>query len=180
MSEFSNTLIYQNDPRLPDVFRKEGCGARTLMAMAEFTEMTALTNLQIELCIHTAQQIHSVLATDCSTGTDEHKITEYAFKLLGETTIYYRQIGIKKGNEFFDWSGNAIDPKSIAFTKLHWITDFSSGHFTLGDSNGEEIFDPWSTAVGCNPWDASGKTGYTINKHRVDACYAYKMFRIGA
>ena len=85
-----------------------------------------------------------------------------------------------QGNEFFDWSGNALNPDTIMFTLLHWETDFPSGHWTLGDNKAKEILDPWSTAIGFNPWDTTGTTGYTINKKIVDSVYAYRLFTIGA
>lgn len=169
-------MVPQNHPGLPIVFRKEGCRARSLMAMSEIHIGKPLTMLQIELAVASAEQDPNVMCLDATTGPDEHKITMYASKLLRGTSSYFRQIGERKGNDFFDWSGNAITPDLIAFTVLHWITDFQSGHWTLGDNIGVEIFDPWSTAIGFNPWDMSGKTGYTINKKSVDKAYAYRLF----
>jgi len=172
-------ILFQNDPRLPDPFRKEGCRAKALMAMSEIVSGKALTALQIELCISAAQLSQSIMSADCTLGPDEHKITEYAAKLLGNAGLYFRQTGVLKGDTFFDWSGSAMVPSRIAFTLLHWETDFPSGHYTLGDSEGKEIIDSWCRAPGFNPWDATGRVGYTIDKKRVVEVFAYSQLTLG-
>jgi len=172
-------ILFQNDSRLPLMFRKEGCRAKSLMAMSEIALQKALTYLQIDLCISAAQQIHSVLGTDWVLGPNEHKITEYAAKLIGNTSLYFRQTGVLKGDTFFTWNGNAMNKSQIAYTILHWETDFPSGHYTLGDRDGKEILDSWCTEPGFNPWDSTGKIGYTINKKRIVDVFTYSQFSLG-
>jgi len=170
-------MLYQNDPKLPDAFRREGCRARSLMAMAEINVDRALTETQIELCIAKATTDPAVLEKDMTAGADEHKIVMYAFKLLTGYAWFYRQIGEKRDHGFFSWQGAPLKQGQIGFTVLHWVTDFAAGHWTLGDQDGDEIWDPWCTEPGFDPWDETGTEGYRIHKRNVDLVYAYGLFK---
>lgn len=172
-------LVYQNDPSLPLLFQKEGCRARILVAMPEFYLNKALTAGQIDLIIHAGMVNKKVLSKKMETGPDEYKLTLFAFKELDGTSRFFRQIGFRTGSGsnviYVDWKYNPIDPGLVAFTILHWQTEFPDGHWTLGDSNAKEIFDPWKVETGWNPWDPSRTTKYTINKKLIDRIYVYRM-----
>ncbi len=176
-------LVPQNALYLPDAFRKGGCRARSLMAMAEFTLLRAMTKLQIQLAVATALRYPSVLRIDTSSGepetaagADEHKLTYYAFQLMGGYNRYCLQAGALKDGTFYDWQGNIIPKDQIVFSVLGWETDFLAGHWTLGDNEANELWDPWSEEVGLDPWDSTGTKPYHINKKRVVKAYAYKIF----
>jgi len=171
-------MIFQNDPELDDVFRADGCRARTLMAMPEIWTGKAMTLLQLQLCIATSEKKESVLlAKNATAGKNEHMIPYYTFQLLDGSRRYFRQVGVLRGSQFVGWQGQVILPEQVAFTELHWETDYPDGHYTLGDSSSRELWDPWCTKPGFNPWDKSGKKGWTINKKRVDVVYAYRFFK---
>ena len=140
------SIVYQNDPALPEAFRRYGCRARVLMAIPEFVMGAALTVDQIVELITRGRGATEVIVNDkMRCGQREHQLINWAFEALGADRAG-RQVG---------WIFDHIDTRDWQYMVAHWRTDGPDGHFTLLDRREREIFDPWTPEL-------SG--GYEINK----------------
>lgn len=140
--KMEDKMIAQNDKRLRKEINLYGCRFRCLQAIAEITCGKSLTAEQIEDAYNIFSVQPKIMNKNCRTGPDEHLIIEHAFKCLGSTKNA-RQHGAFVATTGEKWAAQFGD-----FIILHWSTNTSDGHFTLANSGGKEIFDPWDEKIG--------------------------------
>ncbi|MGL4525279.1 MAG: hypothetical protein ACRCVN_07180 [Spirochaetia bacterium] len=134
-------LLPQNHPANKKEIQLYGCNFRCLQAMAELTCQEYLGTGDINF-LHTKNSRNpQVLGKNCWCGPSLHQIPAAVFEHFGKRYRCIQVGGIDAQNEA--WGTLAGD-----FVVLHWNTKYTTGHFTLADSAGVEIWDPHSLEYG--------------------------------
>lgn len=136
-------MLKQNDKRLHAQIRASGCNFRSLQAMAELVAGKNLTADQINKSYDDLTKNPQILAKDCTCGPQLHQIILRAMTDLGHSGQAAQVGSVIAGNKSY-WGGH----KDHNFCIIHWNTKYPTGHFTLADQDGQEIFDPHDAAVG--------------------------------
>lgn len=137
-------LVKQNEAGLPDAVRAYGCKYRCLRSIAEFTEKRMLSTYDILTIYESFARKNNpkIMNKNCACGEEEHLIINNAFyRLRLDETRTARMVGSKddKGKTWGEQKGD--------FVMYHWNSETDNGHFTLADSQGNEIFDPWKGKI---------------------------------
>ncbi|MGL4524536.1 MAG: hypothetical protein ACRCVN_03315 [Spirochaetia bacterium] len=134
-------MISQNHPENKKEIQLYGCNFRCLQAIAELSCDKFLTSFEIN-ALHTKNSQNSkVIGKNCWCGPNLHQITDAVFAHFGHPYTC-RQVG------GVDAKGEVWGRQEGDFVVLHWNTNFPSGHFTLADKDGKEIWDPHSLEYG--------------------------------
>jgi hypothetical protein len=159
-------LIHDTSPALGEIINRYGCNFRVLAAMAEVYLGKALTELALLRLAVKAAADQAVMQPVMRMRTLEGQLIGWAFRELGDRHHFGIQVGQIVGGQPQFWPAFQ-DGRGWTFQKLWWETSGPDGHFTLGDHDGAEIFDPH------NPQDLTPP--YIINKKRVAARYLYRI-----
>lgn len=135
-------MIKQNDKRLHEQIRATGCNFRSLQAMAEVISGKILTAQQINKAYDDLTQNPKVLAKDCTCGPQLAQIILRAMHDLDYKGSAAQVGSIIDGNKGY-WGGYS----DHNFCVIHWNTKYPTGHFTLADKDGQEIFDPYDATL---------------------------------
>lgn len=140
-------LYYQTDYRLDRRMNKYGCAIRSLIAYPELRYGYRFEPDEImEIVGESLESGHIKPSYDF---INPGGVVEIAAEHLGVNAWCY-DIGSRKGSGSTYWqhvkkSGNFKHD----FTLLKWATDGPEGmHFTLGDYNGAEVYDPYPVDLG--------------------------------
>lgn len=142
------TLVTQTDFRLDEPIRRWGCNKRAIEGGVELLVGKALTPEQIVSIYNkfrgkmteSGENYKEILSKECSVGAPRFLINE-TLRLLGYGSWYGYQIGAKdkEGNKtFWGW----VKDKEVTYSVIRWKS-VREEHFTLGDEDGEEVWDPY-------------------------------------
>ena len=147
MGAFDRPRLYlQTDYRLDHRMNRFGCAVRSLIAYPEMRYRKRLEPVDIMEIVGEAFE-HRYIDHDYE-FSDPGGIVELAADKLGFAVECY-DIGSRKGSKtkYWPWvqdSGNFEHD----FTLLKWKSSGQSeNHFTLGDRNGAEAFDPYPVDI---------------------------------
>jgi hypothetical protein len=147
MGYFDRIKLYlQTDYRLDHKMNREGCAIRALIAYPEVIYRKRHEPLDIMEIVGEAFELNYI-ESDYN-FSDPGGIVEISADRLGKDVKCY-DIGSRKGSKTVYWPWvEASNNYEHHFTLSKWKTDGPTGtHFTLGDVNGKEIFDPYPVDV---------------------------------
>lgn len=147
MGAFDMIRLYlQTDYRLDHRMNRKGCAVRSLFAYPEWRYRKRHEPETImEMVGECFEQNYINRSYEF---TDPGGIVEISAQHLGKNVIC-TDIGTRKGSgtKYWQWVKNSGDYEHD-FTLLKWKTDGPEGeHFTLGDKNGNEVFDPYPVSL---------------------------------
>ena len=147
MGYFDRPRLYlQTDYRLDRKMNKSGCAIRSLIAVPEIFLRKRLEIVDIEEIA--IQSLDMGYIDPDYAFHKPGKIVELAYEKYGKEVTCY-DIATRKGSKthYYKWV-QASGIYDHTFTLLKWKTDGEQGmHFTLGDKDGKEIFDPYPVDV---------------------------------
>lgn len=147
MGAFDRLRLYlQTDYRLDHKMNKLGCAVRALIAYVELRYRIVFNPIEIMEIVGEIFERH-YLDSDYS-FTDPGGIVEVAADRCGVAAGCY-DVATRKGSrtDYYQWVLNSSD-LTHDFTLLKWKTEGLEGiHFTLGDKEGNEIFDPYPVDI---------------------------------
>lgn len=147
MGAFDRMRLYlQTDYRLDRKFNHLGCAIRSLIAYAEMRYNRRLE--PVDIMEITAECFERGFIEDTYDFNDPGGIIEVACEKLGHVVNAY-DIATRKGSgtNYYKWVQD-IGKYEHMLTLLKWRSDGSEGtHFTLGDKDGFEVFDPYPVDV---------------------------------
>ena len=158
------TLLKQNSNLIKnDKINQFGCRFMSLIGIVQIYMNKELNADQILSIYNEAIKDAEVMNSNCLCGKKEHLIGSHAFTSL-QSNLNLIQIGSRVDNVNKDWQGNTIKPADTIYTILKYKNQWGN-HFTVGDLNGIEIYDPWNYSIS------------NINlKEELENTYVYKIY----
>lgn len=156
--------ITQTNKNNPYPIQRWGCRTMALLAIPQLTMQRPLKWWEVCGLYGEVAKDRAIVVDpeQCLMGSDEHKLINDAFVLMGSKKTarqigYVDELGVAR-----DWGDRPTD--DYQFVIQHWQTNGRDGHFTIVDRAGNE-FDPH------DPKEA----GYTINKKKVVRKLIYRV-----
>jgi hypothetical protein len=158
-------LTKQNDPDLSYPIRRFGCRFMTLLAIPQLKLGVILFPGEIQEIYDEACLLPKVIRNPGTAlcGPGEDWIINEGFRRLS-SDFKGIQIGEFQDDVPRRWSG--LEIASYDYVIAHWKTTGIDGHFTLFDSKGFEVYDPYDPNIG----------DYELKKHSIQRKLIYKIY----
>jgi len=145
------TLLKQNSKLIKnDKINAYGCRFMSILAIAQLYVNKELNADQIIDIYNESIKDNDIMNESCLCGKKEHLIGELAFLDL-QSNLQLIQAGSRIDNLNKDWQGNEIKSNDNNIYTILKYKNAWGNHFTVGDLNGIEIYDPWDYSLSNAP-----------------------------
>lgn len=148
-------LIFQIDKKLYQNINKFGCRFMSMIAIPQIVTGKRLTADGIKYIYDQAVAGNlgeDVMGQDCTCGSNEHKLMNLAFDLLGDKDHFCRQIFVSDAAGKYRSEDMLPSKENLLFIVVDFNTNsdkrtYGGHHFVLFNSIGELIYDPAAGTV---------------------------------
>ena len=154
--KFNIKPLFQNDPSLRKEINDFGCRFMCMLTIPQIVNGKVLTTQQIEYIYQQAISGNlgeDVMDSNCTCGTNEHKMINEAFTLLGDDDRYCRQWYTSDNADNHRDISSLPSDTNVLFTVVDFRTIgntayYGGHHFVLFNAIGDFIYDPMNNKVG--------------------------------